>query len=281
VLISSHISHRNFVLLAPEAAQNVSFSFKNRYLNRFAVDSKKHAALLASAQKLRGRAYVEMGALHESQLTSDGRQVSEVDDRSWHLLTLDGRGQVMACMRYLAHPINVSFHELTIAGSALAKSEKWGCHLRDAVAGEIDRAKHLGYSFVELGGWAIAEALRCTSEALRMVVSAYALAQLSGGALGITTASLKSCSASILRRIGGREMALDGLELPSYCDAQYKSTEVEVLRFDSSSLNTRYQRWLEDSMAHLKDVPVIRRATDEHVFARTEVWSPSLCPVSC
>ncbi len=268
-------SRRSFALLAPELTQDP-------YFTRISVDSKRHGRLLAGAQRLRGKAYFQMGALEASRLTLDGRLVTEADDRSWHLLTLDECGQVVACLRYLAHPANVSFPELAVSRSALAKSEEWGQHLREAVAGEINRAKRCGYSYVEMGGWAIAEALRCTTEALRMIVSAYALARLWGGALGITTASRRSCSASILRRIGGRELAVDGRQLPAFCDAQYKSTEVEILRFDSSELNVRYRKWLDESLAHLENVPVIRRASTEQTFGLTESSSSALlCPVSC
>jgi len=242
---------RRYSLLAPDGAETACF-------HSISTDPERHATLLAEAQKLRGKSYFEMGALDPSQLTADGRHVTDADARSWHLLTVNDRGHVLACLRYLAHPVNVSFTELAIAHSALAKSAQWGQHLRDAIAREIHCARSLGYSYVEMGGWAITEALRCTTEALRMVVTAYALAQLWGGALGITTASLRSCSASILRRIGGRKLAADGVELPAYSDAQYKSTEIEILRFDSSSLNVRYRKWMEESMANLRDVPVIQ-----------------------
>jgi hypothetical protein len=242
---------RRYALLAPEPATTNCF-------HKVSTDSNGHGLMLAEAQKLRGRCYLEMGALDPSQLTDDGRHISDADRRSWHLVTMDDRGEVVACLRYLAHPVTVSFTELTIAHSALAKSTEWGHHLRDAVGRELRCARRLGYSYVEMGGWAITEALRCTTEALRMVVTAYALAQLWGGALGITTASLRSCSASILRRIGGRKLDADGVELPAYCDAQYKSTEIEILRFDSSRLNVRYKKWLEESMAQLSNVPVIQ-----------------------
>jgi uncharacterized Zn-finger protein len=110
-----------------------------------------------------------------------------------------------------------------------------------------------------MGGWSIAQTLRCTTEALRMIVTAYALAELSGGALGITNANRESCSASILRRIGGRRLAADGVELPSYLEDEYQSVEVEMLRFDSSNPNPRYKRWMDECQAQLRDVPVICR----------------------
>jgi hypothetical protein len=270
LISNSLVSRRNLALLAPENCNPKRFT-------NVTSDWKSYSTFLAEAQKLRGKCYVEMGALDASQLTADGRQLSDVDHRCWHLLTLGERGQVLGCLRYLPHSRAVSFSDLIVARSALAKSERWGQHLRAAVAGELGRAKRLGCSYVEIGGWAIAEALRCTTEAVRMIVSAYAMAQLSGGALGLTTASLRSCSASILRRIGGRKLGVDGVELPSYSDAQYNSTEVEILGFDSSSLHVHYRKWMEESMSHLTQVPVILRTSDEPRVSRTGLSQPALC----
>src|SRR5579862_9846427 len=135
MLTSSYMAdRRSFALLAPEAGDIAGFSNVSSHPIR-------HATLLAQAQKLRGKSYFEMGALDASQLTSDGRQISDADERSWHLLTLDERGQVVACLRYLAHPMSVSFPELILSHSALAKSERWGQPLREAVARELRHAR--------------------------------------------------------------------------------------------------------------------------------------------
>ena len=250
---------RSFALLAPKASDVGHFT-------DVTTDLSLHRHLLAEAQKLRGKSYLELGALDSSQLSTDGRHVYEVDDRSWHLLTLDDQGNVLACLRYLSHPSTASYSDLVVSHSELAKSEAWGPTLQAAIEEELKQAKRRGCSYVEMGGWAIAGALRCTTEALRMIVTAYALAQLSGGALGLTSATLRSCSASILRRIGGRRLAVDGVELPAYSDAQYKSIELEILRFDSSSPNLRYRKWMEESQAQLRDMPVIRQTADQSEF---------------
>lgn len=92
-----------------------------------------------------------------------------------------------------------------------------------------------------------------------MIVTTYAMAELWGGALGITTATLRSCSAAILRRVGGERLSLRGVPLPPYFEHGYKSIEAEILRFDSSAPNPRYRRWLNECRAQLLDVPVICR----------------------
>jgi hypothetical protein len=250
---------RRFALLAPSDSNLAAF-------RNVAVDFGQHSHLLAAAQRLRGKTYLDLGALDESQLSKEGRHVHHDDDHSWHLVTLDEDGRVAACLRYLAHPSDVAFSKLTISRSSLAKSEVWGRKLRAAVEEELRHAKARGAWYVEMGGWAIAEALRCTTEALRMIVTAYALGELSGGALGITNATSQSCSASILRRIGGRRLTAGDIELPSYSETEYRSVEAEILRFDSSNPNPRYGRWMEECGARLRDVPVFCRAHHKGKF---------------
>lgn len=256
---SSTGSRRQFAFLAPNDS-NVS-SFQD-----VSVNPHRHDTLLAEAQRLRGKTYLDLGALDSSQLTADGRHIHAADDRSWHLVTLDDDGRVLACLRYLAHPSDVSFSKLTLSHSALAKSDVWGPKLRAAVEAELSCARRRRCSYVEIGGWAITEKLRCTTEALRMIVTAYALAHLSGGALGITNATLQSCSASILRRIGGQRLTAGGVELPSYFETDYQSVEAEILRFDSLAPNPRYKKWMKECQAGMREVPVIRREPKKGKF---------------
>jgi hypothetical protein len=177
------------------------------------------------------------------------------DHKSWHLLTLDERGRVAACTRYLSHPSTVSFSELTVSHSALATTPSWGPRVRDAIEAELTLARKRRWSYVEMGGWVISERMRCTTEAVRMVLAAYGLAQLLGGALGIATVT--QCGSSpILRRIGGESLLSRGIELPPYYEPQYKF-EMEILRFDSSRPSSRYSTWVEDCRSYLQTVPVI------------------------
>ena len=246
---SSASLNRRFVLLAPHRSQSNIFS-------KATVDASLHRRLLMDAQKLRARIYLEDGAIEESQLMPDGRHVQQCDDESWHLLTLDDRGRVAACTRYLPHSNEVSFSDLTVSRSSLALSDIWGRKFRSAIEAELNLARSRRCSYVEMGGWAISEKLRCTTEAVRMVLASYALAQLMGGALGISTVTTRHHSSSILRRIGGASLLSRGSELPPYYDPQYKC-EMEILRFDSSRPSPRYRTWVDDCRTYLQTAPVL------------------------
>ena len=179
-----------------------------------------------------------------------------MDECAWHLVSTNGRGDVSGCARYIAHTSQVHFTDTTVSHSPLSRAVDWASRFRRAVESEIELAGRLGVDYVEVGGWALTPELRCTSEALRIALGMFSLARLLGGCIGLTTATRRHCSASILRRIGGQSLAWHGTAIPGYFDARY-DCEMEVLRFDSSRPNPRFELWIEDLRRHLSAVPVI------------------------
>jgi hypothetical protein len=218
---------------------------------------ERHTALLTEMQMLRGTVYLQDGAITPSQLCAKGRHRHPVDQKSWHLLAVNQDGRVCGGARYRETSNRTVFSQLTIKLSSLARSAVWGKKLRAAVEAELERARKKDVSYVEFGGWALAEELRCKTEGLRIALAVYSLAQSLGGCVGISTATRRHRSSSILRRIGGRPLEADGVELPPYYDPQY-GCEMEILRFDSNLPNPRYSRWIDQIRDHLQTVPVIR-----------------------
>lgn len=219
-------------------------------------DDDARDLFLAAMQRLRGRVYLEDGAIEPRQLSSGGRHCLAIDGESWHLLALDGSGAVCGCVRYYAHNDQACFEELAVWRSAIATCAAWGGRFRAAVEAELRRARSQGLSYVEVGGWAIAPERRCTVEALRTALATYSLARILGGCIGITTATTRHGSSSILRRIGGSSLQLAGTTIPPYYDPQYKC-DMEVLRFDSACPAPQYSRLVDALSASLSGVPVI------------------------
>jgi len=227
---------------------------------------------MADLQSMRGTIYLRDGALQPWELTRDGRHYQAADNDSWHLLTLDQAGRVSASVRYHEHENSVPFQNLGLRHSALAQSTEWGPRLRAAIEAEMTSARVQGFAYVEVGGWAVADERRCTTEALRTALATYGLAQLLGGCLGVTTATVRNRSSSILRRIGGRPLEAGGSEIPRYYDARY-GCEMEILRFASYSMNPRYQGWIDQIRNSLLTVPVLCQAgegTDSGFFDNLE-----------
>ena len=131
-----------------------------------------------------------------------------------------------------------------------------GAQIRTAVETELDFARRRGIWYVELGGWAICESMRCTTEAIRTLLTVYALSRIRGGAVGLSCATTRHHSSSILRRIGGRPLKTNGMEISPYYDAGY-ACEMELLGFDSDSPNVRYEGWINDCQEMLHEVPVV------------------------
>lgn len=240
---------RRFVLLAPSgAALRGDFAHVEK-------DAQEWQGLLHDMQCLRGRVYLQDGAITAKDLT-DGRHIQSIDEESWHLLVVNASGRVVGCARYLQHHASISFNRLRIKTAALAQSREWSAPLRCAVESEIETARQNDFSYVEVGGWAIDEALRGTSDALRSVLFTYAWSKFIGGCLGLVMATHRNSSASILRRIGGRPLHWQGEDLPAYYDPQYKC-EMEVLRFDSRLPNAKYAHAIEEIRAQIPSVQVV------------------------
>jgi hypothetical protein len=256
VSFSNCSSRRQFVLLAPDSG-HVPETFR-----KVVIAPRKRDALLKEMQKLRGRIYLDDGAIEPSDLTPDGLHHLATDDVSWHLLVLDEAGRVMGCMRYLLCQSHTYFSQLGALHSAQAECDRWGPKLRTAVESEADRASRESVGFGEAGGWALTQELRGSLEALRMVLATYSLAQILGEALVISTATMRNGSALILRRIGGCPLAAGPVELPAYFDPRYRC-EMQVLLFDSRSPNPKYKQWVDQLGDHLQSATVMvsRRST--------------------
>ena len=240
-------SLRQTVLLAPSHTAARRTHGKGRH------NSSEHRRLLEEAQRLRGRIYLADGAIDPHQLTESGRHVQAADQRSFHLLSLNSEGRVVACTRYLPHANTVEFGRLNVAQSPLTTNGRSRPLLERAVDRELVRARYLGYGYVEVGGWAITEELRGTTEAVRMVVTIYALARVLGGALGISTVTKRHASSSILRRLGGAPLTAGAEELSPYYDPSY-NCEMEILRFDSDCPSRNYEsavRRCQDALVHI------------------------------
>ena len=254
---------RRLIVLAPDRRHTTCFP-------QSTADASLHQRLLADAQKLRGRIYLADGAIQSSQLSADGRHVQSADEKSWHLLMLDERGRVAACTRYMAHSNNVTFPELMVSSSPIAQSEAWGRSFRGAIEAELALARKRRCSFAEVGGWVTSEALRGTTEAVRMILTAYGLARSLGGTLGVSTVTTRHSSSSILRRIGLGSLLSRGAEMPPYFDPHY-NCEMEVLRFDSERPNPRYQSWINECQTYLATAPVICARAGERSLEQIRV----------
>ncbi len=255
---------RRMVLLAPDIA------VLPPTFNPVTMSCGEHEALLHGMQRLRGRVYLDDGALQPWQLTSDGRHVSPVDHDAWHILVIDEQRNVLGCARYVAHGCPVDLGQLGVMRSALAMDSEWGGRLKSAVEEDADAACGGGMGYSEVGGWALAKEIRGSPEALRIALATYALSRLLGGSVGLATATFRNSSAEILQRIGGEILGARQEACPRYYDPQYRC-DMAIIRFDSNSPNSRYMNKIERLEDYLAGVPVVCNAeAPSHAVVKPE-----------
>jgi hypothetical protein len=241
--------NRALILVAPFGVEPTSFP-------KVIGNPQVYETALAEMQRFRGRVYVSEGNLTSAGLSSDGRHLQPADSKSWHLLTLNEHGSVRACGRILIHRSAASFRELLVSHCALARCQGWGFLLRRAVQEKMEVSRQRGMQFAEVGGWAVDRGLRCTTEALRLLMTGYALCQLLGGVIGITTANAAHHSSSILRRIGGAPLTAGEIRFPKFYEPQYRA-EIELLFLDSCRLNAHFHHYMQECVAALETATVI------------------------
>ena len=261
------VEQRLVLVAPPQASIHPSFQ-------RVDVDPWRHARMIRQVQRLRGGIYLRDGAIERHQLSADGLHQTPEDQKSWHLLMTDRHGGITACVWYREHEHATSFEHLRVRSCPLAHQDTWRDTLRKAVDNELARARQQRLRYAEVGGWAVAERCRCKSEGLLLALAAYSLGRVTGGALGMTTATVRHSSSTILRRLGGAHLQADGVSVPPYYDPRYKC-EMEILRFDSRRPSTKYAGLIELLRQNLARVLVVAASASGLEDERFEFTDPS------
>lgn len=243
LITNSPSSKIKFKILAPSSGE-VPDAF-----SRITGCPVQHERLLSSVQRLRAQSYRDCGPI-VAQLTPDGRHHQPIDASSWHLILEDHQGNVVGCSRY--REITHGFNQTGASHSALASCPDYGHLLRREVENQISLARRRNIQYGEAGGWALCPEIRCSTAAVNSVLMMFALAERLGGGRGITTATTRHQSSTILKRLGGR--LLDGV--PPYYDAAYECV-MEIIQFDAATLSSQYAARLERFRADVLDAEVI------------------------
>src|SRR5262245_54709068 len=119
-LLERHIAtiQDRLVILAPSSCEVPD------YFQSVSSDPQRHRQLVRDIQRLRGNIYFQDGALSREQRSQEGLHSTPEDERSWHLLMLNKRRQVSACIWYLEHDPPVSVNDLRVRSCPLVKDLK-------------------------------------------------------------------------------------------------------------------------------------------------------------
>jgi hypothetical protein len=117
-------------------------------------------------------------------------------------------------------------------------------------------AKQSGIPFAEVGGGGgVAPEHRCSSDGLIHVFAMFGLSLALGGAIGLTTATVRHSSSAILRRMGMAPLTVGGATIPTYFDPSYQC-DMELLRFDTRKPGKKYTQMVERLRDRLESVSV-------------------------
>ncbi len=223
-------------------------------LEQSAVGSRLHSDLMFDLQLLRGEVYREYAGI-AATLQPDGRHWHQLDDPSWHVILQNADGRILGCARY--RPNITSFEQLICSKAAVAVSPTTGPVFRATFAQEQAKARARGLHYGEASAWAMSADSRCSTAAVNIALMGFALGEMLGGGLGLTTASTRHQASSILRRLGGVPFA----DFEPYYEPMFDCS-IELLQFDISLFKDRYKAKLEQMKAELRRTPVICPVTE-------------------
>ena len=216
---------------------------------RAAVSCASHAELMFGLQMLRGNVYREYAGI-AATLQPDGRHHHPLDEQSWHIILQDAEGEIVGCARY--RPIHGGFEQLICSKAAIALSPVTGPVFRSAFAQQVSDARRRGLHYGEASAWALSEKARCSTAAVNIALMSFALAEALGGGVGLTTASTRHHASLILRRLGGSSLA----GFAPYYEPMFDCS-IELLHFDISQLEPRYESKLAEMREEVQNAPLL------------------------
>jgi hypothetical protein len=258
---------QRLILLAPPRKPVPSvFGKVERSLN-------EHIERLREVQRLRGSIYRDDGAVATCELSRDGLHRTPEDEKGWHLLMTNNQGKVSACVWYIEHHQAPQANSLRVRNSPPALRRESKDIFWKAVESDLSMARRENLRYAEIGGWAVAKESRYTTEGLILALAAFSFGRMFGGALGMTTATVRHSSSEILRRLGGSHLKADGVTVAPYDDPQY-GCQMEVLRFDSRQPSAKYSGVIEMLKEQLANVLVIAQTASVKRLPLPAVSSP-------
>lgn len=201
--------------------------------------------LIARMQRLRGRIYLQDGAIEEEAVL-DGRHRTPQDARSWHLLMEDADGEIRGCVRAQVHHPETRLSSLAAYRATRAMDLDWGTKCKSALLAELRLAHRLKVPVLEFGGLAVDERIRGSSALVKMAAAIQSLAEHLGGAIGIGTVTRRHNTTAMLRRLGGQSLEVKGDLLPCYYDPRYRC-EMEILKFYSWMPSHHHHKYIRFS----------------------------------
>lgn len=204
--------------------------------------------VVASIQRFRGGVYLSEGAIKSSDLSTDGRHISALDDSAWHIVISDAN-LIMGCIRLNIHGRKPSLSTFHLRRVAERMPEPHAGHYRVAMERTLLWAEELQLPIGEVGGWAVTEELRRGSAGMTLALSVFAISEILQN-VAMAAATVRNSSNTILTRLGGFPLKFEGTDLPPVFDPAY-GCEMQILGFHWKC-SDRYTRMCESIRNHFQ-----------------------------
>lgn len=221
--------------------------------------TESYTRYLDQIQRLRGRCYVDDGAIPASALDATGRHIQPEDLTAWHVLLMDDTG-VIGCVRMSFYaPELCSLDSFGLRHASIASDPEWGPRIRRSIDSDLRMLAARNQYAAELGGWAIAQDHRDSRAAMYLLTGCCALGRAHGDCICYGTATRRHGSLDILRRLGGCPL-YDGTDvIPDYFDPRY-GCEMGFVRFASMWTRVRIERYIREITSQFELFPTLLAA---------------------
>ena len=210
-----------------------------------------HHRRLEQIQRLRGRVYVEDGALHPSLLDTDGKHLTAFDHDHWHILVTDEQDEVCACFLLIRYPEDARFEDLKLYELIDRMSPALRPIYEASVRAFMSEASGQNLGFGEVAAWAVRGDVRNRPSSLMFSFAAWALYQLLGESLVVGAPTTRHNAATILRRIGGFPLRFSGFPLQRFYDDRY-GCDMEIIGFNSCEPLLKYSPIILEIRDHME-----------------------------
>ncbi len=220
----------HFLLLAPANARIPSV------FSRVEENKDVHEAWLTKLQQLRGKVFLEDGAIKESHLDEQGRHISKHDVLSWHYLALSPEEQLRGVMRCQVWYTSERLPELCDLNLYVLLERMQNLELRQKFTTALTTFIHQPNEqacFVEISALAVDKASQGFTIGSMLGVSAYSLANIIDAYAGVGAGTDRHHTARFYHKLGGisfRDPSNPEEILPPFFDTGY-DCQMDIMGF--------------------------------------------------
>lgn len=194
-----------------------------------------HEDMLQRIRRFRGKVCLSESVLPPEAVDASGCHYLACDSANYHLVMMDTKGKLAACLRLRFYLLNPSARDLQFY-KAIRRMPNWiSSRCSNSLNHSIYEGRQNELKLAEAGGYAVAEDRKNCPAAALLPMAALTLSQMMGNALVFEYAGAGPESRVVLRSFGD-VLSYDGLPIPAVLDEQHGRL-MQVFVSDTSRAN--------------------------------------------